>query len=240
MTTAKILGALPEGCALTSSLNEALYQQLIKKGSAEQLVAIVVLDPIGTGQRKTAKGMHRHVELQIARLEILERKAGDDVDRVLIEAERSASRRRTPGQQLTVTGDSEADRLALLRECQTWADNTGRDLDAEWDVYYDPEFIARPDKASYRQLQEFAFKHGIGDVSNPVVDDQAPTQGEEDEDASDLGDDGGEVDAGDAVAGADSLEVGDDASDDSPADEERAVAGSTPAAAAFVQPEPVH
>jgi hypothetical protein len=167
VTDARLVSKPPQASGLTGNLCSALYAQRLAGRTPETLTVIGVLRVVGDKRRSTAKGEVSVVELEFDQLEVLDRAEGDDVDRARMMIDEARGRRHTPSAQMSLIPD---DRDELLKALQQWADDTGRDLDAEWAVHFGEDYVAPVDKGSLIKLKEFAYKHQVIEDS-PVADE---------------------------------------------------------------------
>jgi hypothetical protein len=215
MTQAKIATNPADGHGLVTRLTEPLYTSLSRGEPVNQIVAIVVLDPVGSGQRKTAKGNHRHVMFEVAKLEpILDASQAGEL-RYTLQA--LYEHRTSTGEQrmlpIAFPGQKEKEKQrALMERIDEWATDkklTGGELADLWRSnfgigpgeeysYGDRGVPGDYTKSPSCWLSEFAWTQGIiGDDEHDetAAPDPAPDPAPDDDDddgaapASD-GDDG--------------------------------------------------
>jgi hypothetical protein len=144
MTTAKLVTSPGEGHGLTDKLTNPLYQALTKGAKVEPIVALVLLEPVGCGQRKTAQGRHQHVVFDAVALEpILDSaRAGE----LLFQLHALRDARTERAGQRTLPGNwpgmaDEEKRQKAIEQIEDWADGNGlavpSDLTAMWRDYWE-------------------------------------------------------------------------------------------------------
>lgn len=202
MTTAKLLTAPGEGHGLTDKLTNPLYQALTKGAPTEPIVAVVLLDPVGCGQRKTAKGRHQHVVFDAVALEPIHdiAKAGELM--YLMQKLRE-DRNDRAGQRALPLGfpgmAEEEKRLQAVEQLEDWADGNGVSLTQlgatwrdHWEISDGEEKSFGNDgvhgdyrKAGWQQLLEFGYAKEIFSRDEPLPHEQR----EEDDPDTDRADD---------------------------------------------------
>lgn len=196
MTTAKFVTSPAEGHGLTDRITDPLYAALVTGKPTQRILAIVELEAVGTGQRKTKQGTHRNVVFEHSRVEIVtDPNMANElryVSQALYEARTSTGEQRAL--PLGLGGDREK-QLALIERIEDWSKEaglTGGELEAQWR----DTFGIGPDqdwsmgdtgipgdyrKAGYVYLFEFAGK--VGAIKTQVgVDSDADLDEDEDED----------------------------------------------------------
>lgn len=201
MTTAKLVVSPAEGHGLTDRITDPTYHALVTGQKTETIVAVVVLEAVGTGQRKTKQGTHRHVQYEAVRLEPVGDANQANELRYLVQA--LYEQRTSTGEQKTLPlalgGDREK-QLALIERIEDWSASeglTGGELDARWRE----EFGIGPDqdwslgdhgipgdyrKAGYPFLLEFAGKVGAVSTGDKAAADDADLDDEDDDEDPDL------------------------------------------------------
>lgn len=228
MTAARLLAAPSEGHGLTDKQTDELYHLLVDGKPTRPVLALVLLDPVATAQRKTAKGLHRSVTFEAARVEpILDSNQAGELMWLL---QKLYEQRTSTGDQRMLPlgglgGDVEEKRQAAMERMEDWADEQGLlagGLESQWRQHFgidpDKDFSYGDHgvpgdyrKAGLQQLLEFTFQH---------VDRH--DAGEDDEDAADEGvDDAESADGDDAAA----LHVVEDDADGTEVDGKRRAAG---------------
>lgn len=195
MTAARLLTAPSEGHGLTNGQTDQLYQQLVDGKPTRPILALVLLDPVATAQRKTAKGLHRSVTFEAARVEpVLDSNQAGELMWLL---QKLYEQRTSTGEQRTlplggIGGDVEEKRQAAMERMEDWADEQGLiadDLEAKWRQHFGID----PDKdfsygdhgvpgdyrnAGLQQLLEFMFQH----VDRQDADDEGAEGADADDD----------------------------------------------------------
>lgn len=199
MTQAKLATNPAEGHGLTSKLTDPTYSAMANGKPTESVVALVILKPVGLGQRETAKGRHQHVQFEATRLEpVLDVNQANEL-RYLIQ--KLYEGRTSTGQQTTIDvyglGQNEERRHELIETIEDWSARegmTGGALEARWRAEFgigDGEEWSLGDqgvpgdyrKASVQFLLQFGLTVGAIDNGENVRDDD-----EDDIDEDDLDD----------------------------------------------------
>lgn len=189
MTSARIKSAPADGHGLTSSVCDDIWLARQRGENTDDIVAVVVLRPVGTAERDTAQGTHRSVQFEAIRLEPL----NGDADRLRMVAE-DAYQARTGNRARTLPlnfGDrpDEEQRLQLIEAIDAWSEQTGTsgaDIDERWRSHFGvgqgaSEGVAGTyEKGSPVQLLEFATAIGAVAGDEPDVDSE-PADIEDDE-----------------------------------------------------------
>jgi hypothetical protein len=194
MTTAKLVTTPGEGHGLTDKLTNPLYQALTKGAPTEPIVALVLLDPVGCGQRKTAKGRHQHVVLDAVALEpVLNSSRATEL---LFELHQLRDARNERAGQRTLPGNwpgmaDEEKRLQAVEQIEDWADGNGVSLTElgamwrdHWEIKEGEEKSFGHDgvhgdyrKAGWQQVLEFGYAKDILKRDEPL-----PSELRDDED----------------------------------------------------------
>lgn len=189
MTTAKLVTTPGEGHGLTDKITNPLYQALTKGAPTEPIVALVLLDPVGCGQRKTAKGRHQHVVLDAVALEpILDTARATDL---LFELHRLRDARNERAGQRTLPGnwpgmEDEEKRVGAIEQLEDWADGNGVSLTQlgamwrdHWEIGEGQEKSFGNDgvhgdyrKAGWAQLIDFGYAKEILSRDEPLPHEQ--------------------------------------------------------------------
>lgn len=185
MTTAKLLTTPGEGHGLNDKITSPLYQALTKGAPAEPIVAVVLLEPVGCGQRKTAKGRHQHVVFDAVALEPIHDTAEAGRLMYLMQTLRD-SRNERAGQRALPLGfpgmADEEKRLRALEQLEDWADGNGVSLTElgamwrdHWEIGEGEEKSFGNDgvhgdyrKAGWAQLLEFGYAKEILSRDEPL------------------------------------------------------------------------
>lgn len=185
MTTAKLVTTPGEGHGLTDKLTNPLYQALTKGAPTEPIVAIVLLDPVGCGQRKTAKGRHQHVVFDAVALEpILD---SSEASQLLFRLHALRDSRNERAGQRTLPGNwpgmaDEEKRLQAVEQIEDWADGNGvslTQLGAMWRDYWEigdgeessfgnEGVLGDYRKAGWQQLLTFGYEKDILKRDEPL------------------------------------------------------------------------
>ena len=171
MTTPKLVPNPPQGSGLISSIVDKHWQHLTQQGVAGDLIAAaVLLQPVGTSQRRTKDGVHRTVTYEVVRLEpILD--AGD-ADTLTWQITRAYEARTGRGEQTELPLDGIDERRAeLLEALQDWAKENEVDaegLSEKWTSHFGgPEHTNTTDPAKGSYLQLLQFTRAMGVVKDP-------------------------------------------------------------------------
>lgn len=173
MTAPKLVQSPPDGSGLVPSIVDKHYNDLSRGIPGEHVVATVVLQPVGTSQRRTKEGWHRTVTYEAVRLEVM--RDAHDADQVTWLLQRAHDLRHTGGSQMTlpVTNNPSEMRANILAAIDEWAkgENITQDqLNAQWTEHFGGEFAATTEvaKGSLAQVQEFAGH--VGAIDDPYAD----------------------------------------------------------------------
>lgn len=197
MTTAKLLTTPGEGHGLVDKLTNPIYQALTAGKPTEPIVAIVLLDPVGCGQRKTAQGRHQHVVLDAVALEpILNSTRASEL---LYELHELRDARNERAGQRTLPGNwpgmqDKERQVQALEQMEDWADGNGvslTQLGAMWRDYWEigegeessfgnQGVLGDYRKAGWQQLLEFGYAKDILKRDEPLPSE---LRDEEDPDA---------------------------------------------------------
>lgn len=189
MTTAKLVTTPGEGHGLTDKLTNPLYQALTAGKPTESIVAIVLLEPVGCGQRKTAQGRHQHVVFDAVALEpILESTKASEL---LFHLHSLRDSRTERAGQRTLPGnwpgmEDEERRHRAIEQIEDWADGNGvslTELGAMWRDYWEigdgEEKSFGNDgvhgdyrKAGWQQLLQFGYEKDILKRDEPLPHEQ--------------------------------------------------------------------
>lgn len=193
MTAARLKAAPADGHGLTSSINDGIYKMRQRGEPTGDIVAIVILRPVGTFERDTAKGRHSGVNYEAIRVEPVRDSglSGFTADELRKAAEEAYQNRTSHGiRTLPMDFDNLPDeerRLELIEAIDDWAGAeglTGKEVEDKWVDYHGIGHggTAAKDyhKASTTQLLEFA--HAVDAVTDKPVSDAS--------DDESLGDDG--------------------------------------------------
>lgn len=183
MTTAKLVQAPAEGHGVTDTITDALYQALVGGKPTRPIIGLVLLEPIGTSQRKTAQGLHRSVTFEAVKLEPVHDSGQAGELMWLLQA--LYEQRTSTGEQralpLGIPGiEVEEKRQESMERIEAWSteqEMTGGDLDTAWREHFgigpDQDFSYGDHgvpgdyrKAGLQQLLEFRFAH----VEEPHAD----------------------------------------------------------------------
>lgn len=191
MTSARIISAPADGHGLTTGLLDRIYGQLQRGESAGHVVALVVLDPVGLGQRKKAKGFQRHVQLEIIRAEVV---PADQEQETRLRIEDAYQARTSRGSVMHLplgyaADEKEEQRLELREQIEKWADAngyTGAQIEERWVDYFavgqGSDVSADWSKGSARLLMEFGASLGALNV-----DEENGSEGDNTSDEDDNG-----------------------------------------------------
>lgn len=194
MTLARIKSAPADGHGLTDKIVDPHYHALATEQPTKPIVAIVILDPVENGGRKTAKGKHRVVRYEATHLEpVLDANQANEL-RWLIQALYEA--RTSTGTQRPIPGlgNDKENCLDVMERLEAWATGkgmTGADLERLWRdrhgmgpdddrSYGDQGVPGDYRKASFAQLLAFGY-----DVEALSLDDPLPSDEREDDDEDD-------------------------------------------------------
>jgi hypothetical protein len=184
MTTAKLVQAPAEGHGVTDTITDALYQALVGGKPTRPIIGLVLLEPIGTSQRKTAQGLHRSVTFEAVKLEPVHdsNQAGELMWLLQALYEQRTSTGEQRALPLGIPGiEVEEKRQESMERIEAWSaeqEMTGGDLDTAWREHFgigpDQDFSNGDTgvpgdyrKAGLQQLLEFRFAH----VDEPVTAD---------------------------------------------------------------------
>jgi hypothetical protein len=216
LTSARILSTPGDGHGLTDRITDALYHALSNDQPAKPIVALVILDPVQHGGRKTAKGKHRFVSFEVTHLEpVLDANQANEV-RWNIQSLYEA--RTTTGTQRPLPGLDATEKekqLALMERIEDWAKQegiSGGDLDAKWRENFGIEPGAEWSfgdqgvpgdyrKASHAYLLQFAYDVGVLSTETPLPHEEREALDDEDDDASDEGAEPDTADSDEAEVG---------------------------------------
>lgn len=201
MTTAKLLTSPGEGHGLVDKITNPLYQALTKGAPTDAIVAVVLLEPVGCGQRKTAKGRHQHVVFDAVALEPIHDTS--EASRLMFIMQKLRDERNErAGQRALPLGfpglADEEKRLQAVEQLEDWADGNGVSLtqlgamwrehweigDGEEKSYGNDGVHGDYRKAGWQQLLEFGYATEILSRDEPLPSE---LREEEDPDASDEG-----------------------------------------------------
>lgn len=179
MTTAKLLQQLPEGHGIPGKTLDTTYRDLTSgRSMGEAMLVVAIVQPVTTGQRRTAKGIKRHVGYEVVRFEPI-------TDAEHVEQCRwalaKAYEKRTGGRQLRLEYDGASEiekRQELFTAIDDWAaeqdpPKTRDGVTAEWREYIQPTEGATVPPLAHaptQHLLEFAMH--IGAVVDPKVADR--------------------------------------------------------------------
>jgi hypothetical protein len=185
LTAPKLVTNPPEGSGLVPSIVDQHYSDLSRGVPGEHVVAAVVLQPVGTSQRRTKEGWHRTVTYEAVRLEVV--RDSHDADTVTWILQRAHDLRHSGSQMtLPVTNNPSEMRANILAALDEWAagENVTQDqLNERWIAHFGgKDFAATQEvaKGSLAQLQEFAGQ--VGAIEDPYADGSASTPADDDED----------------------------------------------------------
>lgn len=188
MTQAKLVTSPAQGHGITDKHTNALYQALVDGKPTKPIIALVILEPVATAQRKTAQGLHRTVTFEAARLEpVLDANQAGELmylTQALYEQRTSTGAHRPlplgiPGLEI------EEKRQAVMERLEEWAAEagmTGGEFEAAWREHFgigDLDYSAGDHgvpgdyrKAGVQQLLEFGFAHDALDTPEDEEDDE--------------------------------------------------------------------
>lgn len=207
MTAARVLGTPADGHGLVDKLTDPLYHALSNDQPAKPIVALVILDPVQHGGRKTAKGKHRFVSFEITHLEpVLNPNQANEV-RWNIQA--LYEQRTSNGTQRAIPGLDASEKekcLSLMERIEDWAKEqgyTGGDLDTAWRTNFgagtDDEWSFGDQgvpgdyrKATFAQLLSFAYSVGVLSTDGPLPHEDREDDGDEDDGSDSAASDEGE------------------------------------------------
>jgi hypothetical protein len=209
MTSARLQSAPADGHGLTDKITDPLYHALATDQPTRPLVAVVVLDPVEHGGRKTAKGKHRLVKFEVTHLEPVHDVNQANELRYFIQSLYEA--RTSTGQQrpLFALGRDDENRLGVMEKLEDWAadeGHTGADLEQMWREHFgigsdadwnEGSVPGDYRKASLAHLLSFGYESGALSLDVPLPSDEREEADDDDEDdASDSGtsDEGEEAD----------------------------------------------
>jgi hypothetical protein len=184
-TTAKLVTTPSEGHGLSDRLTGPLYQALTKGAPTDSIVALVLLEPVGCGQRKTAKGRHQHVVFDAVALEpILD---SSEASNLMFRLQTLRDARNERAGQRTLPGNwpgmvDEERRVQALEQLEDWADGNGISLTElgamwrdHWEIGDGEEKSFGNDgvhgdyrKAGWQQLLEFGYAKEILKRDEPL------------------------------------------------------------------------
>lgn len=218
MTTAKLVTSPAEGHGLTSKITDPLYSALANKRPTSPIVAVVVLKPVGLGQRETKGGSHQHVVFEATHLEPVADANQANELRYLVQA--LYEQRTSTGEQRTLPlglGGDEERRQALMERMEDWSAEQGltsSELEAKWRETFgagsdddwswgDQGVPGDYRKASVAHLTSFCYSVGVLslDARLPHEDrDEAADDDGEDADTADVAETGGSDETTDVAA----------------------------------------
>lgn len=173
MTSPKLVSSPPEGSGLVPSLVDGHYEDLVRGRPGQNIVAAVILQPVGVSQRRTKDGIHRTVTYEAIRLEPI--RDPHDADQVTWLLTRAHDLRHAGSQMaLPVTSSPGEQRALLLDALREWAageDVTQDQLDERFVAHFGGAEHAATDqvqKGSLAQLLEFAGT--VGAIDDPYAD----------------------------------------------------------------------
>lgn len=187
MTAPKLVQSPPDGSGLVPSIVDKHYNDLSRGIPGEHVVATVVLQPVGTSQRRTKEGWHRTVTYEAVRLEVM--RDAHDADQVTWLLQRAHDLRHSGSQMtLPVTNNPSEMRANILAAIDEWAareDITQDQLNAQWTEHFGGEFAATTEvaKGSLAQVQEFAGH--VGAIDDPYADGSDDKTSDESDDEPD-------------------------------------------------------
>lgn len=136
MTTASLLSKIGDGHGLVTGITERDYDAMQKDKPIEQLVALVVLEPASTSQRRTAKGKRKNVAYEAVRLEVV---SAEEASRYRMLVEEMYAVRTSKGQVMRLplgyADEHEERRLELIEKIKDFADAealTPQQLNDKW------------------------------------------------------------------------------------------------------------
>lgn len=202
-TRAKLSTSLPQGHGIPDT--DAMYQALVDGKPVRPVLALVLLEPVATAQRKTAKGLHREVTCEAIRVEsVLDSNQAGELMWLL---QKLYEQRTSTGAQGTlplggIGGDIDERRHEQMERMEAWAAQeqlTGGELETRWRAHFgidpDKDFSYGDHgvpgdyrKAGLQQLMEFVLQ----EIDKPQSDEDDEEDGE---DGSDLSDEAGSDDA---------------------------------------------
>jgi len=194
VTVAKLVQNPPQGSGLVPMLVDEHYEELVRGRPGKLIAAQVLLQAVGTSQRRTKDGIHRTVTYEVVRLEPV--RDTHDADNVAWEITRSYELRTTPhGTQteLPLANSPAEKRESLIEALFEWAsenDVSQADLDLRWVDYFGGREHASSETVrtgALIQLMEFArFLEAVKDpFAGKDPDESEATDPDEDLDAPD-------------------------------------------------------
>jgi hypothetical protein len=185
LTTAKLVTTPGEGHGLVDKLTNPIYQALTKGAPTEPIVALVLLDPVGCGQRKTAQGRHQHVVFDAVALEPILNSS--EATSLLFRLHELRDARNERAGQRTLPGNwpgmaDEEKRLQAVEQIEDWADGNGVSLTQlgamwreHWEIKEGEEKSFGKDgvhgdyrKAGWQQVLEFGYAKEILSRDEPL------------------------------------------------------------------------
>jgi hypothetical protein len=169
-TRAKLSTNLPQGHGIQDT--DAMYQALVDGKPVRPFLALVLLEPVATAQRKTAKGLHREVTCEGIRVEPVtdSNQAGE----LMWLLQKLYEQRTSTGAQRTlplggIGGDVEERRQEQMERMEAWAASeqlTGGELETRWrDPLRDRPgqglLLRRPRRARRLPDSRVAAAHGV-------------------------------------------------------------------------------
>jgi hypothetical protein len=202
LTTAKLVTTPGEGHGLVDKLTNPIYQALTKGAPTEPIVALVLIDPVGCGQRKTAQGRHQHVVFDAIALEpILDQ---SEATSLLFRLHELRDARNERAGQRTLPGNwpgmaDEEKRLQAIEQLEDWADGNGVSLTQlgamwrdHWEIGEGQEKSFGNDgvhgdyrKAGWQQLLEFGYAKDILKRDEPLPSELREDEEDRDDAAAD-------------------------------------------------------
>lgn len=175
MTTPKLVANPPQGSGLVSSLVDEHYEDLVRGKPGPLIAARVLLQPVGTSQRRTKEGVHKTVTYEVVRLEPV--RDPHAADNVAWEISHDYELRTSGGgTQLSLLNSPAEQRESLIEAIREWASDNDRpmaDVDAQFlDHFGGPEHqaAATVQAGSLIHLMEFARYVGAVEDPKPAAD----------------------------------------------------------------------
>lgn len=162
MTAAKLVTNPPQGSGLVPSLVDGHWEDLVRGRPGELVAVVALLQPVGTGQRRTKDGIHRTVTYEAVRLEpVLDQHEADQIAWQVTHAYEQRTSGSSQQPSLFTAGPAEQ-RERLVNDLHDWAqeeDVSLTDLDERWLSYFggsEHAASATVQAGSLVQLMEFA------------------------------------------------------------------------------------
>ncbi len=196
MTTAKLVSSPPQGSGLVPSVVDGDYEDLVRGRPGRLIAARILMQAVGTSQRRTKEGVHRTVTYELVRLEPVRDK--HEADNVTWEISHEYEGRTSRGShsQPSLFNSPAEQRESLVEAIREWASDNDRpmaEVDAQFlDHFGGPEHQAAATIQAGSLIHLMEFARFVGAVEDPKPgDDQEPavdpdTEADPDDDDEDL------------------------------------------------------